>query len=90
MVSCIGFGQLRITGMIIASNISEKSVRMELPPGVDRSQVAHAPSGFLPRLASLGHSAMNFLAPFGYEDEIGFHYGDTPPLHEPDQTRHAW
>jgi hypothetical protein len=76
--------------MIIASNISERGVRVGLPSGVDRSQVSRGPSGFLPRLASVWHSTVNFLAPFGYEDEIGFHYGDTPPLHEPDQTRHTW
>ena len=91
MVSSIRFGQLRITDMIIASNISESGVRVGLPSGVHRSQVSRGPSGFLPRLASLGHSAMNFLAPFGYEDEAGFHYGDIPPLYEPDQTtRHTW
>ena len=64
--------------MIIASNISERGVRVGLPSGVDRSQVPRARSGFLPRIAAVWHAALNFVAPVGYEDGTGFHYGEMP------------
>jgi hypothetical protein len=30
--------------------------------------------------------AFNFLAPFGYEDEAGFHYGEMPRPHDSQQS----
>ena len=42
--------------------------------------IAPAPrSRILTRLAVTWHTAINYLVPIGYQDETGFHYGQTPP-----------
>jgi hypothetical protein len=34
--------------------------------------------GFWTRIVAAWYAAINFLAPIGYEDETGFHYGAMP------------
>ena len=35
-------------------------------------------TGSWTRVAVPWHAAISYLAPFGYEDEAGFHYGEMP------------
>ena len=74
--------------MIITSNIPERGVRMGMPPGVDHPDASRVQSGFLSHVVAMWHAVLNFVAPFGFEDETGFHYGEMPASRERQQTTH--
>jgi hypothetical protein len=66
--------------MTIVSRMLERS---HLSKGCDSSPTnfglpTHARRSRLTRIVFLWNAALQAIAPLGYEDEIGFHYGPTP------------
>ena len=41
-----------------------------------RTEARHAISGLLARVSAIGKALADSFAPIGYEDELGFHYGE--------------
>lgn len=53
-------------------------------PASDALLLARHATGFVTRLGVAWDSAVNAIAPIGYEDEWGFHYGVQPQANSSD------
>ena len=47
---------------------------------------SNARPGILSRIAIVWGAIVNSIIPIGYEDEMGFHYGNKPATNRPDLT----
>jgi hypothetical protein len=59
--------------MATASHIVRRMVESQ-----PRTMLPKAVSGGWHRIMARWESAIDFLVPFGYEDQTGFHYGEVP------------
>jgi hypothetical protein len=58
-------------------------------PSLKRVLVSNAGTGCLAFLVSAWQAAENWIAPLGYEDAMGFHYGEEPVVKSDGRHRSA-
>ena len=67
--------------MTAASHISKKKVRAVWHSSSEGLVTfPSGRSGIINHISSTWKVTVNFLAPVGYQDETGFHYGEPPAL----------
>jgi hypothetical protein len=66
--------------MSTVSHIAAQDIRAEEFEPSDGKLLRHSPArrGAWTRIATLWRAALGCIAPLGYEDEMGFHYGEMP------------